>query len=298
MDDGEALGSPGRASYHTGLGLIGASTIAWSTAGLFTRLIPLDSGTLLVWRGLWGALVLCLAMVLLEGIASLRNFGRLGWPGWLFTLIGAFAMLCYITSFRYTTVAHVAVIYATVPFIAGGLTWVVLREKPSASAVIASLAGLGGVAAMVGVGGEGGLFGDLLALGMTLSMAAVIVIARRFKGIPTMATAALAALISGLAAIPFAHSLAVTAGQFSMLAAFGIVNSALGLTLFTLGARMLPPIETALIGSLDAPLAPVWVWLFFSETPNIATLAGGAVVFAAVLGHVALEAWRTPANAA
>ena len=39
---------------------------------------------------------------------------------------------------------------------------------------------------------------------------------------------------------------------------------------------MLPAIETALIGALDAPLAPVWVWLCFAETPSGETLIGGA----------------------
>jgi len=45
----------------------------------------------------------------------------------------------------------------------------------------------------------------------------------------------------------------------------GITNSALLL----LGARYLPAIETALIPALDAPLAPLWVWLFFAESPAL-----------------------------
>lgn len=38
-----------------------------------------------------------------------------------------------------------------------------------------------------------------------------------------------------------------------LLALFGIVNFAVALPLYTLGARHLPAIETALIGALDAP---------------------------------------------
>jgi drug/metabolite transporter (DMT)-like permease len=275
-----------RTNYRFGLGLIIASTVAWSTAGLFTHLIPLDPWTLLVWRGLWGMLALCVVMVALEGPRSLGNFGRLGWPGLLYAMVGSAGMICYITSLRYTTVAHVAIIYATVPFLAGGLAWLAWRERPSASAILASLVALGGAAVMVGIGSEGGLLGDVLAVGMTLSMAAMIVMARRFTGIPTMAAAALTALVSALVAMPFASALSVTADEFWLLAAFGIVNSALGIALFTLGSRLLPPIETALIGALDAPLAPVWVWLFFGVVPTTPTLIGGAIVFAAVLAHV------------
>jgi hypothetical protein len=42
--------------YGIGLILVTASAIAWSTAGLFTRLIPLDSWIMLAWRGIFGAL--------------------------------------------------------------------------------------------------------------------------------------------------------------------------------------------------------------------------------------------------
>jgi drug/metabolite transporter (DMT)-like permease len=74
------------------------------------------------------------------------------------------------------------------------------------------------------------------------------------------------------------------------LALFGLVNSAIGIALFTLGARLIPAIETGLIGALDAPLAPVWVWLAFAETPGRNTLLGGILVFGAVLAHVSLGA--------
>jgi drug/metabolite transporter (DMT)-like permease len=89
---------------------------------------------------------------------------------------------------------------------------------------------------------------------------------------------------------PFGEPLAVSAHELLLLILFGLVNSAIGLALFTLGARLLPPIETALIGSLDAPLAPLWVWLAFKEVPGVSTLAGGLIVFAAVAIHIVVEA--------
>jgi drug/metabolite transporter (DMT)-like permease len=78
--------------------------------------------------------------------------------------------------------------------------------------------------------------------------------------------------------------------QFVELGLLGVVNSAVGLSLFTLGSRMIPAVESALIGSLDAPLAPVWVWLAFGETPGTNTILGGILVFGAVMANVALGA--------
>ena len=279
--------------YQLGLILVTASAVAWSTAGLFTRLIPLDSWTMLAWRGIFGALGMFVVMLALERRNTWASFQKMGWPGWSYAILSALGMIFFITSLKNTTVAHVAVIYATVPFLAAALGWLVSREKPGSSAVAASLAALAGVVVMVGFGAEGGLFGDLLAFGMTVSMALIMVIARRFRGISVMPAACLSALLSGLACWPFGDPLAVTGYELLLLALFGIVNSAVGLALFTLGARQLPAIETALIGSLDAPLAPLWVWLVFNETPSGSTMLGGAIVFVAVAAHLIAGASRT-----
>jgi drug/metabolite transporter (DMT)-like permease len=119
-----------------------------------------------------------------------------------------------------------------------------------------------------------------------------MIIARHYRDIPVMLAAALSALLSGLACWPMGEPLAVDGHQLLMLMLFGVVNSAVGLALFTIGARLIPPVETALIGSLDAPLAPLWVWLAFGETPSRSTIVGGTIVFAAVAAHIAGSARR------
>ena len=275
--------------YRLGLILVTASAVAWSTSGLFTRAIGLDSATMLVWRGVFGALGVLAVVIAMQGTSGLVALVRMRAVGWLYAIVSAIGMLCFIGALRNTTVAHVAIIYATAPLLAAALAWLTMREQPPLSAAIASLAALAGVALMVGFGREGNWTGDLLAFGMTLAMAAVMVIARRYRDIPVLPAAALSALLSAASATPFSHALSVTGNELALLAAFGLVNSAVGLALFTLGARLLPAIETALIGALDAPLAPVWVWLWFGETPGRATILGGAIVFAAVLVHVVLQ---------
>ena len=82
------------------------------------------------------------------------------------------------------------------------------------------------------------------------------------------------------------------ADQIALLAAFGLVNSAIGFSLFLIGSRHLPPVETALLGALEAPVAPLWVWLVFNETPAPATLIGGTMVMAAVVAHILAETRR------
>ena len=287
-------GLDARRQYRLGLVMVTASAIAWSTAGFFTRLVPLDPATLLFWRGIFAGLGLLIFMLVTQRGDTWRQFRDLGRGGWLFAAISGLGMICYITSLTLTTVAHNAIIYGTVPFIAAGLGWLVLREKPSSSAALASLVALAGVGVMVSFGGGEGssLLGDALAFGMTLTMAAMIVISRRHRTIPILAAACLSALLSALACWPLTAPVSIGGEQMLYLGLFGLINSALGIALFTLGSRLLPPIETALIGSLDAPLAPIWVWLAFGETPDGNTILGGLLVFGAVAAHIWLGAQR------
>ena len=67
---------------------------------------------------------------------------------------------------------------------------------------------------------------------------------------------------------------------------FGVTQLGLGLLLLTLGMRRVPATRAALIGLLDTPLAPIWVWLAFNEVPPWPTLAGGAIVMAAVVWNM------------
>ena len=281
-----------RHDYQLGILFVTLSAVAWSLAGYFTRLIPLDSFTLLAWRGIFGAAGLLAVIVLMRGRDWWRDFARIGRPELVYIAITVMGMILFITSLAHTSVAHGAVIYATIPFLAAFLGWIFLGEVPGRNAIVASLLALGGVVLMVGFGADGGLFGDLLAFGMTTCMAFSIILMRRNPGMSAMPAACISGLISGLICWPFGSPLDVTDIQLMQMALFGIVNSSMGLAFFALGSKRLPAIETALIGALDTPLAPLWVWIAFDERPGINTLVGGGIVFAAVILHIVLSQRR------
>ncbi len=275
-----------RRDYQYGLLLVIAAAIAWSTSGLFTRLLSVDTATILFWRGLFGALGTWLAVALIPGTGGISTFRQIDKPGFAYATLTALSMLLFISALRNTTVAHVAIITAIVPFVAAYLGWAILRDAPRPSAIISSAAALVGVAIIAGISTEGSAFGDVLACLMALCMAGMILISRRFGNIPALPATCLASAVSAAATLPFATLATVTTQDLSILALFALVNQILGFGLFALGARLLPPMETALIIALDAPLAPFWVWIVFAETPSDATLVGGAIVLAAVIGHI------------
>jgi drug/metabolite transporter (DMT)-like permease len=281
-----------KSEYGIGLLLVTVAAVAWSTSGLFTRFLTVDVATILFWRGLFGALGTLALMPLLPGTGGFISFWHLGRAGCAYAAVTAASMLFFISALLNTTVAHVAIITSIVPLIAAFLAWVILREKPTKSAVLASLAALCGVAVMVGVSSDGHLFGDTLALIMAVLMAGMILISRRYQGIPALAATCLASSLSALAVSPFANVASVGGDQLIILAAFAVVNQVLGFGLFALGARWLPPTQSALILALEAPLAPFWVWLILAETPGPETLLGGGIVLFAVFGHILWERQR------
>jgi drug/metabolite transporter (DMT)-like permease len=272
--------------HRLGLLFVSGSAAAWSLGGLLSRLIRTDGWTMIAWRGLFGAAGLAVVMLALPQRGAWRSLLRAGWVGWLFIVQSAAGMIFYLLALKHTTVARVAVIYATAPFLAAGLGWLVLRERPGLQSISVSAVALAGVAVMVGFGGSGTWAGDLYALGMTLSMAVATVVARNSKDMPILMTAWLSSLLSALVCWPFRSPLPGQGHDLAWLAAFGVINFAVGVPLFAAGAKRLPAIETALLGSLEAPLAPLWVWLVLDETPGASTLIGGSIVFIAVAMHL------------
>ena len=269
--------------------LLFAATLAWSTSGLFARAIPLDTPTVILWRGLFGAAGLIATLIWMKGRAGLADFARLGRAGWLYALCSGLGMLLFVGSLKATTIAHVAIIYATVPFAAAALGWMVLRERPGRLALIASALALTGSAVMVGVGGDGRPLGDLMALGMVAAMAAIIVIARANPDMPALAAGIVSAVWAPLACLPFASLAGITPENILLMAGFGLVNSTLGFALFIAGSRRAAPVVTGLMGALETPLTPLWVWLVYAETPSTATLAGGGLVMLAVGWFILIE---------
>ena len=261
------------------------ASLAWSTAGVFTRYTTTDLATTMVWRSMFACLGVLAVLVLFQGVGSLRSFRRLGWPGLVTAFCGGTAAFVTVPALQLTSVAHVVVIYATAPFLAGGVAWAVFGQSPRRADIIASIAALAGAVTMIGLGDEGGLWGDLLALVLAFTMSVVMVLFRQYPDVPSLPTAVVAFALATAASLFLVQDFTVPVAALPFLAAFGLVNSALGTAFFLLGSRLLRPVETALLGALETPMAPLWVWFLFAETPGTATLIGGGIVMTAVVWH-------------
>ena len=120
---------------------------------------------------------------------------------------------------------------------------------------------------------------------MALGFAVSIVIARHRRDVSMAPATGLAQLFLLIVATPIALAGHVTVGVHDVLwlALFGAGQIGLGVILLTIGARLIPAAQVALISLLEVVLGPLWVRLADGERPSTGTLIGGAVVVAAVI---------------
>lgn len=278
-------------SRRVGILLVVASTFAWSTAGLFMRLLAVDVWSILFWRSIFAALFIGIAALWCFREKSLRDTWLLDPLSILATVCSTVGMIAFIPALSMTTVANVAIIYATLPFVASALAWLWLGETPSARILLFAAVAVGGAIGAVGWPSIATShdIGNILAFAMTLAMAAMTILIRGCHTLPLLSMSCLSNVLCALVIWPFASSLAITPESFSLLALFGLVQMAFGLTLFAAGARLIPAAETALISTIELPLGPLWVWLAFAETPSLRIIVGGMIVMTAVFCYLISE---------
>jgi drug/metabolite transporter (DMT)-like permease len=277
-----------QADRRTGIVLVIAAAIAWSTAPFFTRLLHFDSWTILFWRGLFGGGFIALFLIATQGKRGLHDLVAMTRGGWLVAALSTLGMVTFIPALQLTSVANVAIIIAFQPFAAAAIAWLWLRERAAPRTMLASLVALAGIVVIVsGAAGAADYRGIGLAMLMILSISMMTVVIRRHRDTSMIAAASVSNFLGSLVSIPFAQGIAaVTPGDVGILAMFGLFQVGLGLTFFTIGSRHLPSGQASLIATLETPLMPFWVYLGFGEIPSLRALIGGALVMGAVIADI------------
>jgi drug/metabolite transporter (DMT)-like permease len=261
--------------------MVALAAVAWSTAGILQRELSLDVATQLAGRALFAVLGLLAYVAVAQKGAVSQSFRSIGRGGLAVAGLMAVSSGSFIIALNHSSVANVLFMQALAPILAAVLA-TVLGEPVSRRTWLAMIIALGGVGLMVGGPGHPSAVGLGLSLVMTASFAATLVITRHRRDVSMAPATCLSQVLVLLCAASFAHPGEVGAHDLGLLVALGIGQIGLGLVLLTIGGRLIPAAEVALITLLEVVLGPLWVWIFLSEQPSLATLAGGIVVLAAV----------------
>ena len=103
---------------------------------------------------------------------------------------------------------------------------------------------------------------------MTFCFALSVVITRHRRDISMAPAICLSQFLVLVVTAPFAHPLSVGSTDLLLIVALGVGQIGLGLAFLTIGARLIPAAEVALITLLEVVLGPLWVWLALSERPE------------------------------
>ena len=287
-------------THKHGLLFVFAAGVLWSTVGLGIRMIE-DAVVwqILLYRSISMSLFLYMVIRLRSGESPFLQIRRIGLPVVVagLSLVAAYSGGIY--AIQNTSVANAMLLFATAPFMAAVLGWLVLREPVRAATWIAIAVALGGILIMVSdKTGDVAVQGSLAALGSALGFA-VFTVALRWGRSGEMLPSV---FLSGLFAIVITFgicqilelSVVLSLQDGGVAMGMGVFQVGAGLILYTLGSRSLPAAELTLLSLAEVLLGPLWVWLFLNETASLNTLVGGAVLLIAIAGNAVSGKRRKP----
>ena len=287
-------------THKHGLLFVFAAGVLWSTVGLGIRMIE-DAVVwqILLYRSISMSLFLYMVIRLRSGESPFLQIRRIGLPVVVagLSLVAAYSGGIY--AIQNTSVANAMLLFATAPFMAAVLGWLVLREPVRAATWIAITVALGGILIMVSdKTGDVAVQGSLAALGSALGFAVFTVALRWGRSgemLPSVFLSGLFAIVITFGICQFLELSVVLSLQDGGVAmGMGVFQVGAGLILYTLGSRSLPAAELTLLSLAEVLLGPLWVWLFLNETASINTLVGGAVLLMAIAGNAVSGKRRKP----
>lgn len=286
--------------YGTGVVLVVLAAVLWSGMGLAIRQVD-QAGTwaVLFWRSVGMVPVLLAFIAWRSGGRMLGRLRRVGLAGVIGGLALVFAFAGAIFAIQATTIANAVFLFAASPFLAAILGRLLLHEPVRRGTWVAIAVAGTGMFLMVREGlALGAMAGNVAALLSALGFAGFTITLRWGRLEDMMPAVVLGGVFSMLAA---AVVLAAQGGALwvplpdilvSMAMGAGLLAS--GMVLYTLGSRVIPAAELALLSMTEVLLAPVWVWLALGETATPGTFLGGGVIMLAVAGNALSGMRRKP----
>jgi drug/metabolite transporter (DMT)-like permease len=257
-------------SYVQGVILVLMAGVFWSSMGLGVRLIEQAN----VWQILF--------------------FRSIALATFLFCIISVRS-----NAIQTTTVANAMFLFASAPFLAAVFGWIILREDVRKATWFAMIFATIGIAVMVIDGiAAGQAAGNLSALLSALGFA-IFTIALRWGKLedmlPAVFMAGIFAIITAAVVCQFkGYGFSVPRNDILIAISLGVFQVGLGLTVFTIGSRVVPAAELALLSMTEVLLGPFWVWFFLGETASLNSLLGGGVLMLAIAGNALSGLRRKP----
>lgn len=288
-------------TYAHGVAFVFFAGVLWSTVGLGVRLIE-NAG---VWQILfYRSISLTLFLYI---VIRLRGNSKKLLSSDLFTppnIIGGLSLVAAysggIFAIQTTSVANAMLLFATAPFIAAILGYLILGEKVRTITWFAVIIAMAGIAYMFSDQSiHFSLIGSFAALGSAIGFAIFSVALRWGKNdemLPSVfLSGCFAIIITFFFCIFLKLSLALSIKDISISLSMGVFQVGGGLVLYTIGSKTLSAADLTLLSLAEVVLGPVWVWFFIGEIASKNTLIGGSILLLAITANaISGKRWKPP----
>ena len=267
--------------------LVLGAAILWSTGGLFIKATKLSGLELSFGRSLLAAITVAI-FTRREGFGLNRVTA-------LAAAIYAVLLVLFVLATKQTTAANAIFLQYTAPVYVLVLEPLVYKERFRRRDLITVVFCVIGMSLFfVGKLRPQDLSGNLLALGSGLCFAFYFLLLRHSsaRNVNRASSVIYGNLLVVLIAAPagVAALQHISAGDTACVAYLGVVQIGFAYLLFTLAmARGVRSLDAGIIGYIEPVLNPIWVFLFLGERPSNWALLGGAIIVAAVVGHMLLQ---------
>ena len=276
-------------AHRRAVALMIVAPLLWSIAGVVTRhLETAGRWEVTFWRSLFAAAFVLAVLLATRGRGAWTAVRASGGYGILSGAMWAIMFSAFMLALMTTTTANTLIVNSIGPLVTALLARAVLREPIAPRTWAAIALAIAGMLWMFGSGIAGNeprhLAGMLIALAVPLA-AAVNFVTLKHAGrtVDFIPAVLLGAILSAILTLPYALPLRANAHDLVLLAVLGCLQLGLPCMLMVRASRHLSAPEIALLALLEVVLGPLWAWLGAGEAPALATLAGGALVIAALL---------------
>lgn len=276
-------------SHRRAVALVILCTLMWSMGGVVSRYFQTREGfEVTFWRSLFAALTV-LAWFAWRGFGpSVRGLAQAGRMLWVSGLMWAAMFTCFMLSLSMTTVANVLITQSLAPVFTALLAGMLLRRPVGGRTWAAIAVATLGICLMYvfdvsALEGRHAL-GVAIALGVPAAAAFNWVLVQRYGSSLDLTGAVLVGSVLSMAiTLPLAWPMGVSGHDLLLLAMLGVFQLGIPCILVVQAARHLAAAKVSLLVLLEVVFGILLTWLFGSETPGWATLAGGTAVLAALV---------------
>ena len=272
--------------YSPLLLVVGAATI-WSTGGLFIKATTLSGLQISFGRSL-------LAVITVALVTRREGFGLNRYTA-LASVLYAALLVLFVLANKQTTAANAIFLQYTAPVYVLVLEPLLYKEKFRRRDLITVAICVAGMSLFfVGKLRPQDVTGNLLALSSGVCFAFYFLLLRHSSA--REVNRASSVIYGNLLVVVFTAPVSLAAFEHLSLADagriayLGVVQIGVAYLLFTLAmARGVRSLDAGIISYIEPVLNPIWVFVFIGERPSNWALLGGAIIVAAVVGHMLLQ---------